>query len=97
MTTAQCNNAKSFIATDLLGAFAREPEAGCVSRQARLSVEPTNHVNAVFNWQNWQEPYGYNTAATVNNGGATQNGTGGTHERFFIANWTSTFSSRQGQ
>src|SRR6266850_90700 len=28
----------------------------------------------------------------VKNGGVTQNGNGGTHERFFIANWNTTFS-----
>ncbi len=52
-----------------------------------------NHLSAVFNFQDWQEPYGYNTSATVNNGGSTQNGYGATHERFLIATWTSTIST----
>ena len=76
----------------------------CVPRNLKQDVflgkldyqlNQTNHLSAVFNWQNWQEPNGYNTAATVNNGGVTQNGPGGTHERFFIGNWTSTFSANK--
>ena len=42
-----------------------------------------------------REPCGYNTAPTVSNGGASQNGSGGTHERFFIANWTTNISTNK--
>jgi hypothetical protein len=93
VTTTQCNNAKSFITTDLLGAFPRNLDQDVFLGKLDYQFNATNHLNAVFNWQNWKEPYGYNTAATVTNGGATQNGNGGTHERFLIANWTSAFSS----
>ena len=85
--------AKSFVSTDLLGAFARTLKQDVFLGKLDYQLNPSNHLSAVFNWQNWEEPYGYNTSPTVNNGGATQNGNGGTHERFFIANWTSTFSS----
>jgi hypothetical protein len=90
-----CSAAKTFINTDLLGAFARNLKQDVFLGKLDYELNHANHLSAVFNWQNWQEPYGYNTAPTVNNGGATQNGSGGTHERFFIGNWTSTFSSNK--
>jgi hypothetical protein len=93
VTAADCANAKSFITTDLLGAFPRDLKQDVFLGKLDYQFNPSNHLSAVFNWQNWQEPLGYNTAPTVNNGGATQNGSGGTHERFFIANWNTTVSS----
>ena len=95
VTASQCSNAKAFITTDLLGAFPRNLKQDVFLGKLDYELNHSNHLSAVFNWQNWKEPYGYNTAPTVNNGGATQNGNGGTHERFFIANWTSTFSSNK--
>ncbi len=93
VTATQCTNAKAFINTDLLGSFARTIKQDVFLGKLDYQLNATNHLNAVFNWQNWKAPYGYDTRATVTNGGATQNGNGGTHERFLIANWTSAFSS----
>jgi outer membrane receptor protein involved in Fe transport len=90
-----CANAKAFVSEDNLGAFARNLKQDIFLGNLDYQVNGNNHISAVFNWQNWQEPYGYNTSPTVNNGGATQNGAGGTHERFFIANWTSTYSGNK--
>jgi len=56
-------------------------------------VNQKNHISAEFNWQNFDEPHGYNTSNTVTNGGVTQNGTASFHERFGILNWTSVVSS----
>lgn len=95
VTAAQCSSAKTFINTDLLGAFPRDLKQDVFLGKLDYVLNRSNHLSAVFNLQNWQEPFGYNTAPTVNNGGATQNGNGGTHERFFIANWTSSFSSNK--
>ncbi|MHB8500783.1 MAG: TonB-dependent receptor [Candidatus Acidiferrales bacterium] len=95
VTATQCSSAKSFITTELLGAFPRNLKQDVFLGKLDYQLNSTNHFSAVFNWQNWQEPYGYNTAPTVNNGGATQNGSGGTHERFFIGNWTKTISSNK--
>lgn len=95
VSASQCANAKTFITTELLGAFPRNLKQDVFLTKLDYQLNATNHINAVFNWQNWGEPYGYNTAPTVNNGGATQNGQGGTHERFLIANWTSTFSNNK--
>jgi Carboxypeptidase regulatory-like domain/TonB dependent receptor len=95
VTASQCSNAKTFITTGLLGAFPRNLKQDVFLGKLDYELNHSNHLSAVFNFQNWQEPYGYNTAPTVTNGGATQNGSGGTHERFFIANWTSSFSSNK--
>lgn len=92
---AQCDSAKTFITTELLGAFARNLKQDVFLGKFDYQLNQANHLSAVFNLQNWQEPYGYNTAPTVNNGGATQNGKGGTHERFFIANWTTNLSNNK--
>jgi hypothetical protein len=88
-----CGNAKTFITTDLLGAFARETRQDVFLAKLDYQLNQANHLSGVFNWQNWEAPYGYNTSPTINNGGATQNGHGGTHERFFIANWDTTLSN----
>jgi len=95
VTSTQCSNAKTFITTGLLGAFPRDLKQDVFLGKLDYQLNQTNHLSAVFNWQNWAEPDGYNTAPTVNNGGVTQNGNGGTHERFFIANWNTTFSSNK--
>jgi len=90
-----CANGKAFIINDLLGAFPRNLKQDVFLGKLDYQLNHANHLSAVFNWQNWQEPNGYNTAASVNNGGVTQNGFGGTHERFFIANWSTTISSNK--
>ncbi|HTR48995.1 MAG TPA: TonB-dependent receptor [Verrucomicrobiae bacterium] len=90
-----CANGKAFVTTDLLGAFPRNLKQDVFLGKIDYQMTQTNHVSLVYNWQDWREPYGYNTAPTVNNGGATQNGSGATHERFLIANWTSTLSSNK--
>jgi len=92
---AYCANAKNFITTDLLGAFSRSLKQDVLLGKLDYQLNAANHLNVVFNWQNWSEPYGYNTSPTYNNSGATTNGKGGTRERFLIANWTSTFSSNK--
>ena len=61
VTTTQCTNAKSFINTRLLGAFPRDLTQNVFLGKIDYQINATNHVNAVYNWQNWAEPYGYNT------------------------------------
>ncbi len=95
VSPTDCSSAKTFITTGLLGAFARNLKQDVFLGKLDYELNHSNHLSAVFNLQNWREPYGYNTAPTVNNGGATQNGAGGTHERFFIGNWTTSFSANK--
>jgi TonB dependent receptor len=92
VSAAACANAKTFITTGLLGAFPRDLKQDVFFGKLDYQLNNRNHLSGVFNLQNWQEPFGFNTAPTVNNGGATQNGSGATHERFFIGNWTTNFS-----
>jgi hypothetical protein len=94
-TALQCSNGKAFITNTLLGAFPRDLKQDVFLGKLDFQLNQSNHLSAVFNWQNWGEPDGYNTAATVTNGGVTQNGHGGTHERFFIGDWTTTLSSNK--
>jgi hypothetical protein len=94
-TATQCASAKSFITTSLLGAYSRNLKQDVFLGKLDYQFNQTNHLSGVFNWQNWAEPDGYNTAPTVNNGGVTQNGNGGTHERFLIANWNTTISTNK--
>src|SRR6266849_5860946 len=86
-TATQCASAKSFITTTLLGAFPRNLKQDVFLDKLDYQLNQSNRLSAVFNWQNWKEPDGYDTRPTVNNGGVTQNGNGWTHERFLIANW----------
>ncbi len=90
-----CTNAKDFITTEVVGSFPRSLKQDVFLGKLDYQFTPSNHVSAVFNWQNWAEPNGYVTRPTVFNGGLSQNGTGGTHERFFIVNWNSTVSSNK--
>jgi len=94
-SASACANAKSFITTGLLGAFPRKLGQDVFLGKLDYQLTPRNRLSGVFNWQNWHEPNGYNTAPTVNNGGVTQNGAGGTHERFFIGTWNSAISSNK--
>ena len=95
VSASACANAKAYITTQNLGAFPRNLKQDVFLGKFDYQLNQNNHLSAVFNFQNWQEPYGYNTSPTVNNGGATQNGNGATHERFFIATWTTNFSSNK--
>ena len=92
-TSTECSAASGFISTTLDGAFPRDLRQNVFLGKLDYQLNDANHLSAVFNFQDWAEPYGYNTSATVNNGGATQNGYGATHERFLIATWTSTIST----
>ena len=95
VTATQCLNAKTFVNTGIHGSFPRKLKQDVFLGKLDYQATTANHLSAVFNWQDWKEPFGYDTRPTVPNGGSTQNGPGGTHERFFIANWTSTFSSNK--
>ena len=92
-TATECAAATGFISTSLDGAFPRTLKQNVFLGKLDYQLNDANHLSAVFNFQDWAEPYGYNTSATVNNGGATNNGYGATHERFLIATWTSTIST----
>jgi hypothetical protein len=95
VTTTQCNAAKSFIDTELFGAFPRDLKQNIGFGKLDYQLTPANHLSAVVNIQDWGEPDGYNTSATSPNAGNAVNGYGATHERFVIGNWTSTFGGNK--
>ena len=101
LTTAQCQAGLDYMQGNTAGMFGYKNQ-GIFPRLVKQDiffpkldwqVDQKNHVSAEFNWQNFNEPNGYNTSNTVTNGGVTQNGTSNFHERFGIANWTSVLSS----
>jgi hypothetical protein len=95
VTSAQCTAAQGFITSDLIGAFPRDLKQNVGFGKLDYQFSPANHLSAVVNIQDWAEPDGYNTSATVSNAGVTVNGYGATHERFVIGNWTSTFGGNK--
>jgi len=95
VTSTQCTEARTFITTDLLGAFPRDLKQNIAFGKLDYQLTPANHLSAVLNIQDWDEPDGYNTSPTVSNAGVTVNGFGATHERFFIGNWTSTLGGNK--
>jgi hypothetical protein len=95
VTSAQCTAAQGFITSDLLGAFPRDLKQTVGFGKLDYQLSPANHLSAVINIQDWDEPDGYNTSPTVSNAGVTVNGFGATHERFVIGNWTSTFGGNK--
>jgi len=94
VSTTLCNNGKTFLENEL-GIAARDLKQDIGFGKLDYQLNSANHLSALFNLQDWGEPYGYNTSYTVSNGGKGNNGKGGTHERFFIASWDSTFSSNK--
>jgi len=97
LTSAQCQTALGYLEGTVAGMggyknqgiFPRLIKQDIFFPKIDWQFSPKNHLSAEFNWQNFNEPNGYNTANTTTNGGVTQNGTASFHERFGIANWTS--------
>ncbi len=101
LTAAQCTAAIAYMNGTSAGMFGFANQ-GTFPRLIKQDIffpkidwqlNEKNHVSAEFNWQNFNEPNGYNTSNTVTNGGVTQNGTSNFHERFGILNWTTVLSS----
>ena len=93
-TPSLCTAAQTFLLSQL-GAFQRNLKQEVYFGKLDYQLNAANHLSAVLNIQNWQEPFGYNTAPTFSNGGESENGFGGVHNRFLIANWTTTISSNK--
>ena len=93
VTTAQCTAAANFIVNSLT-AVPRTLKQDIFFPKLDYQLNDRNHISAQFNFENFHQPNGYNSALTSNNSSATQNGTLNFHERIFIANWESTLSGR---
>jgi hypothetical protein len=89
---ATCTNAMNFLLSQL-GIAPRDLVQDIGFAKLDYQLNTANHLNALVNFQDWGEPFGYNTSYTVSNGGKGNNGTGATRERFVIASWDSTISN----
>lgn len=95
ITSTQCASAKAFVNNDLLGPFARNLKQDIGFGKLDYQLNQANHLNLLYNLQDWGEPFGYNTSPTVSNQGSTENAPGGTHERFLIASWNAIIGSNK--
>jgi len=75
---------KAFIATGLLGAFPRNLKQDVFLEKLDYQLNQTNHLSAVLTGKIGRARW-LQHGPDRHNGGVTQNGNGGTHERFFIA------------
>lgn len=86
ITAAQCSAAVNFINNTQLGSFQRNTKQDIFLPRLDYQATSKTHLSASFLFENLQIPNGYNSSATVNNGGVSQNGTINFHERFLFAN-----------
>jgi hypothetical protein len=97
LTAAQCQAAVDYLQGNkagmggykLQGSFPRDITQNIFFPKVDWQVTQKHHLTGEFNWQNFNEPNGYNTSNTVSNGSVTQNGKAKFEERFAIFNLTS--------
>ncbi len=102
LTPSQCQAAVDYLEGNtagmggykLQGSFPRSITQNIYFPKIDWQVSEKHHLTGEFNWQDFKEPNGYNTASTVSNGGVTQNGTAKFQERFAIFNLTSVLTPR---
>jgi hypothetical protein len=102
LTQAQCQASLDYLEGNttgmggykLQGSFPRDITQSIYFPKVDWQVNEKHHLTGEFNWQDFKEPNGYNTASTVSNGGITQNGTAKFQERFAIINLTSVLTPR---
>ena len=85
LTLAQCQAAVNYIES-VIGTFQRNLKQDIFFPKLDYQINGRNHVSAQFLWDNFHQPNGYNSSATVSNGSVMQNGTADFHERILIAN-----------
>jgi hypothetical protein len=94
VSAAQCAAAQSWVLSQVIGQFPRELRQDIFLAKIDYQLNAANHLNAVFNWRNWYEPF--NTAyASVNNSGAAAGLNNGVQDRFFIGTWTTLIGSNK--
>ena len=86
VTANQCGDALNYIYHSNEGAFPRLLTQEVALTKLDYQVDPSDHVNAVFNWRDWYEPI--STAfASSNNSGETTGTNTNIQDRFVIATW----------
>ncbi|HEX5283992.1 MAG TPA: carboxypeptidase regulatory-like domain-containing protein [Bryocella sp.] len=85
VSPTQCTAAVAAVQSNL-GAFPRNTTQDIFFPRLDYQLGSKTHLSGEFLWQNYNQPNGYNTSTTINNGGQSQNGTASFHERIIIAN-----------
>ena len=93
VTVAQCGQAVAAIQGQL-GSFQRNVTQNIFFPRVDYQLNSKTHLSAEYLYQNFDQPNGYNTSVTVNNGGISNNGTADFHERILIANAETALSQR---
>jgi hypothetical protein len=102
LTQAQCQAAVDYLdgttsgmgGYKLQGSSPRNISQNIYFPKIDWQVNEKHHLTGEFNWQDFNEPNGYNTQSVVTNGSITQNGTAKFQERFAIINLTSVLTQR---
>src|SRR5579871_1214495 len=92
ISSTVCASANSFVSS-LLGGFPRTQNQDIAFGKLDYVFNSNNRINASFNFDNFRGPNSYTTATTVNNSSVSTNGKAVTHERNFVANWSSILTS----
>ena len=90
--TATCAAANTY-AKAILGSYPRSANLDVGFGKLDYQLNDKNHVNASFNMDNFKALNSYQSNPTYSNTSLTANGTNIIHERIFVANWDSVFSS----
>jgi hypothetical protein len=94
VTQAQCLAAAQYIVGNLT-ASPRNLKQDIFFPKLDYQFNQKNHIAAQFLWDDFHQPNGYNSSATVNNSSVTQNGTANFHERIFIGSWDSVLGANK--
>jgi hypothetical protein len=90
--SATCAAANAYIVGNL-GAYPRFQDQDIAFGKVDYALNQKNEINASFNFDNFRAPNSYQTATTVNNTSSNSaNGLAVSHERNFVARWSSTFN-----
>lgn len=94
ISALQCSAAKNYINVENLGTFPRLLRQDVALGKLDYQITPANHVNAVFDWRNWQEPLSQSFASSTNSGLTT-----GTEsliqDRSIVSTWDTVIGSNK--
>jgi hypothetical protein len=91
LTAQQCQGALNYI-NSTIGGQPRNGTQDIFFGKLDYQATTNNHLSAGFDWMNWHNPNGAQTATTFSNGSNSQNGNFDAHERIFVANWNAVVS-----
>ena len=93
ISATQCTSAITFLKS-LSGVYPRTGKLDVVFPRLDYQINEKNHVFADFDFGNFTLPDGYSASPSYTNHSVSENGNAYYHERIFVADWTSTITSR---